>query len=105
MPKVYVVSNNGFDLTNAEKFGEVIYLTSGFVDVHKDYDKLKEKLTNILKDATPDDYLLLVGVNLLCVMAYEIMSNAFASKNLEDYPKAKLLHWNSKLRDYSVYQL
>lgn len=98
MPKVYVISNNGFDFEPAKGFGELVFLTSGFVDVNKNFDSYREKFENILKDFNiVEDYLLLVGVNLLCVLAYSIIYNP----DIE----VKLLHWNPKTEKYVQYTL
>lgn len=87
MPKVYVISNNGFDFTSAAEKGELVFLTSGYVDVHKDFDKFQEKFQNILKDFKhEEDYLLLVGSNLLCVLAYHCVLGPTPTRILQWHP-------------------
>ena len=61
MAKVFVINRSAKDFSKAEKYGELIFLTEGHrkvFNVANDYRELIEKL----KDATPDDYILLTGL-------------------------------------------
>lgn len=97
MSKVYVVSNNGYNFDKARELGELVFLTIGSIDVGKNFSILKEKFENILKDTTEDDYLLLVGSNLLCLLAYSIIKSINSN--------VKLLYWSQSTKTYVQYTL
>lgn len=68
MPKVYIINDSGHDYTEAEKYGELVYLTRGKVPsyaITQHYRVFAEKM----KDATPEDYILvtsLASMNAIC---------------------------------------
>lgn len=98
MPKVFVANNAGHNYSKAEEFGELIYLTQGAVNIHKEVDRLTEKLTNLIKVADKEsDFLLLSGNNLLCILAFDIWKSL--------HGKCKVLHWNPQYgaRKYDLY--
>lgn len=99
MPNVYVVNNAGYDYDKAQEHGELIYLTQGYINIHKDYDELVGKLKNLIKTANPEnDFLLLSGNNLLCLLAFDIWK--------EIHKKVNILHWNPSFgaRVYELYK-
>lgn len=100
MAKVYIVSNNGFDFDPAKEFGELVFLTTGYVNVHENFEDYKKKFVNILKEFQPQtDYLLLVGVNLLNVLAYS------AIREVDNVQPIKVLQWNANQNKYVEYTL
>lgn len=68
MPKVYITNTAGHDFTQAKKFGEIVWITRGFVSFQS-LDRLKYKIIDQIKDSTPDDYLLISGTLLVSIVA------------------------------------
>ena len=59
--KVYVINNSGHDYSEAEQFGDLVYLTTGEVSAYKTnlhYRMLAEKM----KDAQEGDFILVTGL-------------------------------------------
>lgn len=92
-PRVFVVNWSGHDFSKAEKYGEIIKLTEGLVNIfnperllHFYLTKLKEKKFNFRID-----YILISGspvVNLLLGIA------------LENYESVNLLIYDAKKANY-----
>lgn len=90
MAKVFVANYAGHDLSDAERFGELIYVTEGNVNVFNT-DRMMFTILKCLKDNNYDpdkDYILLSGsmvinflIGLLCT-------------------KSKLLIWDPKIKQY-----
>lgn len=68
MSKVYITNSAGHDFTNAKQFGELVWVTKGFVSFHS-LDRLKHILSEKLAETKPEDYLLLSGTQVICVVA------------------------------------
>lgn len=69
MPKVWVVNNRHHDFRDAEKYGEIVYLTEGVVPVFKTATlmaELEEKLANF---DMKNDKLLISGPSVVNMMA------------------------------------
>lgn len=90
--KVYVTNFTGFEYSEAEKFGEMVFMTEGYVDF-KNINKVTEKLAFFIQKSKPDDYLLLSGNNLLCAIALHHW--------LMFHGTCKVLHW--QLKNYVEY--
>lgn len=97
MPKVYVTNFSGYTYDNASVFGEeIIYITNGYVDFKK-IEEVTAKVKSFINQATPNDYLLLSGNNLLCCIAshYWLMRHGLC----------KILHYNKFQDSYVEYEL
>lgn len=95
MSKVFVVNNNGADFSAARKYGELVYLSMGVLDL-REFEATKAKFFNMLSDFNfKTDYLLLAGNNLFCAAATSILSD-------RDAP-LKTLFWSRG--QYNVYEL
>lgn len=81
MPKVYVINDSGHDYAEAEKFGELVYLTEGKVASYattQHYRVFVEKM----KDATPNDYILVTSLASMNAIAGWIMGTLGFPLNL-----------------------
>jgi len=68
-PKVFVTNYNGsYDYSSAEKHGELVNMTQGFIPLHR-ATSILSTFENYAKQATSDDFLLLSGSNLVCALA------------------------------------
>lgn len=82
--------------TSAEKFGQLVNVTEGKMPIFKT-DTMLSILKEGMKDFSSDDYLLLSGPALMCVMATGIAFNKVS--------KVKLLVFDAKKQDYIVRHL
>lgn len=86
--KVYILSNNGHDYTDAQRFGELVFLDVPSHlkwDIEQLYILLKEKL----KLAQADDLLLISHLTSHCCVATAILTEWFGQVNFLIYRKDK----------------
>lgn len=81
------------DLTPAAKFGELVYVMRA-EDNPTDGSDILGRMRRVLKDITPDDYILPIGSTVLMVLVGVIAA--------EYQAKLNFLYWNGKDRDYRV---
>lgn len=104
MSKVYIINNSDHDFTKAEKFGELVTVTEGKVPIFKT-DVMNNMLTDVLKDFTEEDYLLLAGPALTCIMAYQIIVDTLFDRFLSKKYSIKVLVFDAKEQNYIVRHL
>lgn len=68
MPNVFVVNYAGHDYSAAERWGKLLYLTTGHVS-QGSLDRLNYDIAKGLRDSTPEDWLLPSGLLILNVIA------------------------------------
>lgn len=97
MSKVYVVNDMNHSFDKAERFGKIIFATEGKVPIFKT-DVVKNMLAESLKDFDiENDFLLLSGPTLLCIIATRILHTC-------DAP-LKTIVFDAKEQDYVVRHL
>ena len=79
MSKVFILNDGGYDYTAAEKFGEIIICSRGFVK--KDISYCYRLLHPYLEKAEYDDYIVLTGLVSLCCAATAILIERFGRVN------------------------
>lgn len=94
MAKVYVVNDMHHNFKKAERFGKITYITSGKVPIYK-----TDVVKNLVKKGmekfnAKEDYLLLSGHVLVCVIA--------ALQVVKGDTPIKLLVFDAKTQDYFV---
>lgn len=77
MPKVFIINKSGHDFSSARKYGELIYLTEGLLASYKStlhYRQLADKM----KDAKPDDYILITSIaSVNCIAGWIVGTLGF----------------------------
>lgn len=68
MSKVFVANYAGHDYTEAKKYGELVFITKGYVSFAS-LDRVLYVVTEALLESKPDDWLLLSGSGTICVFA------------------------------------
>ena len=90
---VWIVNNSGHDFSPAYEYGDnLYYLTNGRVNIfktHKVINEIKGKMQNFRKD----DWLLLSGNSILCVIAVQVA--------LAMYGQVKVLIYNAITGSYA----
>lgn len=99
MPKVYITNYCGLDYKKAERFGNLISVTSGFVDL-SDLSKVKENVKENLKDFTSSDYLLFSGPTILCILSIVECINLTDRYEKNYSQKINALVWINRQQDY-----
>lgn len=91
MPNVYVVNRAGHDLSDAQRFGDIVYLTEGPVD-RFDTAQMFREIEDAMCDSEADDWILLTSLSVLC----SISCAMFAAK----HGRLNLLLWEPHERRY-----
>lgn len=79
--KVFVVNKSGHDYSEAKKYGKLVYLTTGHLradKVNSFYRDIAEKM----RDSSPNDFVLITSLPILCSVACSIMSFLHGRINL-----------------------
>ena len=91
-PRVFIVNYAGYDYSAAMKYGKLVPVTRGTVDIFKDR-RMAYDITQALEDFDPEtDYLLFSGSSFINVVASGIL--------LSRFPKYKCLIYGAKRGDY-----
>lgn len=80
-PKVFVVSRGYHDYSAAEPFGEIIYLAEGTMNKFHVANMARQFETE-LKNSNPDDYLLIGGPAVMCIIAASMMMRLHGRVNM-----------------------
>lgn len=81
MSKVFIINNMTHDYTSAEKYGELVNVTEGKMPIFKT-DTMRKILQDKLVDFTSEDYLLISGPTLMCIMAYQVALDILESRRV-----------------------
>ena len=68
MKKVFITNFCGFDYTVAQSFGELVALTSGKINKGVNPQTIVKQCGEKIKNASPDDYILLSGSQIVTVL-------------------------------------
>ena len=96
MAKVYIVNNTNHDYSKAKRYGKLVDVTKGRVPIFKT-STVRAMLEEGLVDFAEDDYLLLAGPAILCVLASTVLFSKFET--------VKFLVFDAKQQDYVVRHL
>lgn len=67
-PRVFVTNFAGHDYSEAEKYGEIVWITRGYISFHS-LDRVKYRICEEVDKSTSEDWLLLSGIPIVCVLA------------------------------------
>lgn len=90
--KVYVVNHSDQDMSSAERFGELIYLTEGRGVNIFSTDSLLSEIKPKLRDVDDNDFLLLSGHPVLNILSAALI--------WFKYGRVNVLIFDAKTRDY-----
>ena len=94
MPTVYVINKSSHDFSAAERYGPLVYLSEGLIDKWG-INQIYREMEHGLASSKPDDYILLTGLPIQCILACAIFAMKHQRLNL-------LIH---KFRKYHEYRL
>ena len=81
MPKVYIVNKSIHDYSDAERFGELEFLSTGNLKRFST-SRAYRKFWPILSKSSAKDYLLISGMPMLCIVASFILALKHKRLNL-----------------------
>jgi hypothetical protein len=85
--KVWIPNRSFHDFSDAERFGELHYLTEG--EVRGSPNLLARRIHERLTNASEDDYLLISSLSILNVLAAAFLSRRFGRLNLLLFDKMR----------------
>jgi len=86
-PVVWITNYAGHEFSLAKQYGELRYITKGYISFSS-LDRLKFHIAGQLVESQPEDYLLLSGTIIICVIAAIVW--------FKMHKKIKLLNWDRK---------
>ena len=81
MPKVFVVNRGGHNHTDAERFGELIFMSEGTINRYA-VSQMYRQFVDHLKDSTEDDYILITGLSVMASVACSVFARIHGRLNL-----------------------
>jgi len=84
MPRVYIPNRSGHDFGPARKYGDLIYMSEGSINVYA-VAKMYKEFSKWLKKSTEDDYLLITSLTVMNVVAASILARKHGRINLLQY--------------------
>jgi hypothetical protein len=81
MSKVYITNKGVHDFRLAAKYGELVYLSNGKFNLFS-IGRIFRTFEPILEKSSEDDYLVISGATIMCVIAGIILSTLHGKVNL-----------------------
>ena len=88
MPKIFVPNKSIHDFSSAEEFGDIIFLSEGNLNRYNT-SKIYRLFYPIMKNSTPDDYLLVTGLPMANLVAAFILIKKHKRLNLLLFKSSK----------------
>ena len=88
MPTVYVVNKGSHDHSDAERFGELVYLSEGSINRYSTNSMYREFYPVLLK-SKPEDYILPTGLTIMSNIACAIFAILHERLNLLIYKASR----------------
>lgn len=85
--RVFVANYAGHDYAEAEPFGEIRYITKGFISFGN-LDRVKYQIAESILNTTKDDWLLLSGVSIINVLSALLWYERHGIVKLLNYDKS-----------------
>ena len=96
MPKVYVVNKSSHDFSNAEKYGELVFMTDGRMNRFGTNDMVR-CFKEAMVSSNKGDYLLLCSLNVMNALACSVFARKHGSLNLLLYKEGEYIERNHLL--------
>jgi len=71
--RVYILNEGTHDYSPAERFGELVFCTTGVLPKN-DINRLAKELDNVLSESQPTDLIMLSSFASICAVAAAIMA-------------------------------
>jgi len=94
--KVYIVNKSSHNFSAAEQFGEIVFLSDGPMNRYSTNNMFRT-FKDIMKDSTPDDYIVPCSLNVMNAIACAIFSFKHGTLNLLLFKHGKYIERNHTL--------
>ena len=84
MPKVYIINKTCHDHSDAKRFGDLVYLSEGSMNRYAT-SNIFRLFMPILKDSSPDDFILPTGLTIMNNIACAIFGSLHGRINMLIY--------------------
>ena len=81
MPKVYIPNKSGHVYKDAERYGEIVFVTAGIQNKYS-VNHMVRIWKDALKDSSPDDMIVLTGLNIICSLGAAVFAHKHGRINL-----------------------
>lgn len=81
MPRVYVVNKGGHNHHDAERFGELVFMSEGTVNRYA-VSQMYRQFAECLGKSSEDDYILITGLSVMASVACSIFARIHGRLNL-----------------------
>jgi hypothetical protein len=88
MKKVYIVNKSAHDFSEAENYGQIIFLSSGSVNRYQTNSMIRT-FVEVMVDSTPEDYIVPCSLNVMNSIACAIFAHKHGTLNLLLYRQGK----------------
>lgn len=100
MPKVYVPNRSHHDFTDAERFGELVFLTEGYLN-RFNINQIFLQCSEAMKDAHIEDYILISSLSIVNAAAASLMAERFGKLNFLIFDQRRYVHHEVLIRSYT----
>ena len=88
MPKVYVINKGCHDHSDAERFGELVFMSEGPINRYA-VSRMYREFAHYLVDSHPEDYLLVTGLTIMVSVACVIFGRLHGRVNYLIYSPSR----------------
>uniref|UniRef100_A0A6M3L6Z2 CRISPR-associated protein n=1 Tax=viral metagenome TaxID=1070528 RepID=A0A6M3L6Z2_9ZZZZ len=81
MPNVYIINKGGHDHSDAERFGDLVFLSTGTINRYA-VSQMFRQFINTLAKSDPSDHILITGLTVMSVVACAIFAAKHSRLNL-----------------------
>ena len=91
--KVFIVNQSAHDFSPAEKYGKIIFLSSGPINRYAT-NSMHRKFVEYMKDSTEEDYIVPCSLNVMNSLACSIFAVKHRKLNLLLYKNGEYIERN-----------
>jgi hypothetical protein len=81
MNKVYVVNKTGHDFSDAERFGELVFLSEGYMNRYATNNIIRQ-FQEVMSESGPKDYIVTCSLNVMNSIACAVFAHKHGTLNL-----------------------
>ncbi len=89
--KVFILNKGGHDYSDAQRFGELVYISEGLVRDRFNVNSMYRVMVDAFKDATDKDYILLTSLSILGSIAAAVFSRKYGRVNFLIFKDGKYI--------------
>lgn len=80
-PRVYVPNRGGHNYALAEKFGDLVFITTGRINKGQ-LARFAQEARRVMEDSEQHDYILVSGLTSVCAICAAVQAHKFPTVNL-----------------------